>query len=88
MIADQCAVALRERADAEHGLLVFKLLVERAVAAQNAVENIGGDPPGGEAGRFGFHGNAWAGHSLWKPAVDVVAIGGGKTCKFRWIVLG
>ena len=62
-VAHQRAVALGQHADAEHGLLVLELLVERTSATQHAVENIGRDPPGSETRRFGFHGNAGTGHA-------------------------
>ena len=46
----QCAVALGQRS--ETGGPVIQLLVEGTAAAQHAVEQIGGDRAGGEAGRW------------------------------------
>ena len=44
------------------GLPVVELLVERAIAAKHAVENIGGNPARGEAGHFRFWRESIAAH--------------------------
>ena len=50
--AHQRAVAVGERGQAGMGGLAGQLLVERGLPPQDAVENVGGDPSGGEAGDF------------------------------------
>ena len=51
--AHQRAVAVGERGEAGMRARAVELLVERPVAAQHAVEDVGGDPARGEARRLG-----------------------------------
>ena len=60
--AHQRAVALGQRREARVGALAGELLVERDAPPQHAVENVGGDPAGGEAGDFGLGGTARTRH--------------------------
>ena len=50
--AHQRTVAVGERGDAGVDAFAGELLVERDSAPQNAVEDVGGDSTGGEAGDF------------------------------------
>ena len=58
----QRAVAVGERREAGMGGLAGKLLVERQPPAQDAVEDIGGNPAGGEARDFRLGRSARARH--------------------------
>ena len=60
--AHQRAVAVGERGEAGMGGLAGQLLVERDLPPQDAVENVGGDPSGGEAGDFRLRGGARSRH--------------------------
>ena len=62
--AHQRAVAVGERGQAGMGGLAGQLLVERGLAPQDAVENIGGDPSGGEAGDFRLRRDARTRHDF------------------------
>ena len=61
--AHQSAVAVGERGEAGMRGLAGQLLVERDLPPQDAVENVGGDPSGGEAGDFRLGGDARARHA-------------------------
>ena len=52
-LARQRPVPLLQRREGAARLATLKLLVERPVPPQHAVEEIGGDPPGGEAWHLG-----------------------------------
>ena len=60
--AHQRAVAVGEPDQAGMGGLAGQLLVERDLPPQHAVENVGGDPSGGEAGDFRLRGGARTRH--------------------------
>ncbi len=61
--AHQRAVAVGEPREAGMGGLAGQLLVERDLPPQDAVENVGGDPSGGEAGDFRLRGGARSRHA-------------------------
>ena len=79
-VANQCAVTLGERADAEHRLPVFKLLVERTIAAQDAVKNIRSNASGREARRFGFHRMTGTRHTVGN-VLEEMRTSGEPTCR-------
>ena len=60
--AHQRAVAVGERGEAGMGAFAGQLLVERDAPPQHAVEDVGGDPAGGEAGDFRLGGGARTRH--------------------------
>src|ERR1017187_7366073 len=62
--AHQRAVAVGEGDQAGMGGLAGQLLVERDLPPQDAVENVGGDPSGGEAGDFRLWGGARTRHGV------------------------
>ena len=55
----QRAVAIGQRLQAGMGAGAVELVVEGAMLVQYAVENIGRDPPRGEAGHFGRYCEFW-----------------------------
>ena len=61
--AHQRAVAVGERGQAGMRVFAGQLLVERDAPPQNAVENVGGDSSGGEAGDFRLRGGARTRHT-------------------------
>ncbi len=63
--AHQRAVAMRKRCEIRVRRPIVKLFVERAVAAQHAVEDVDRDPPRGEAGRLS--GEIGTGHARHLP---------------------
>ena len=62
--AHQRAVAVGEHGEAGMRALAGELLVERDAPAQHAVEDVGGDPAGGEAGNFRLGGAARTRHDV------------------------
>ncbi len=61
--AHQRAVAVGESGQTGMGGLAGQLFVERDFPPQDAVENVGGDPSGGEAGDFRLGGGARSRHA-------------------------
>ena len=61
--AHQRAVAVGEPGQTGMGGLAGELLVERDLPPQDAVEDVGGDPSGGEAGDFRLGGGARSRHA-------------------------
>ena len=61
--AHQRAVAVGERGEARMRALARELLVERDAPPQHAVDDVGGDSTGGEAGDFRLRGGARSRHA-------------------------
>src|SRR5579862_729857 len=68
----QRAVAIGERGEARMRALAGKLFVERDAPAQHAVENVGGNAPGGEARNVRLWGNARSRHG-WATLPRIVS---------------
>ena len=60
--AHQRAVAVGKRGEAGMGGFAGQLFVERDFPPQDTVENVGGNPSGGEAGDFRLRGGARSRH--------------------------
>ncbi len=73
--ARQRPVALRKARQAGVPMSAVELLVERPTAAQDAIQQVGGDGPRGKAGRIGRMGASWDGHGAEKVRTGLVPDG-------------